>query len=70
MEKECAKIVPIVHSDDKRQLTAVLAITVAGEYLPQQLLYQGGHQNATRKLHFHQVGMCGIQKTTGQIRSR
>ena len=41
MEKEGAKIVPIAHSDDKRQLTAVLAITAAGEYLPPQLLYQG-----------------------------
>ena len=69
MQKECAKIVPIAHSDDKRQLTAVLAITVAGEYFPPQLLYQEGHQNATHKLHFHQVGMCGIQKTTGQMRS-
>ena len=41
MEKEGTKIVPIAHNDDKRQLTAVLAITVAGEYLPPQLLYQG-----------------------------
>ena len=40
MEKEGAKIVPIAHSDDKRQLTAVLAITAAGDYLPPQLLYQ------------------------------
>ena len=41
MEKEGAKIVSIAHSDDKRQLTAVLAITAAGDYLPTQLLYQG-----------------------------
>ena len=41
MEKEGAKTVPIAYSDDKRQLTAVLAITAAGEYLPPQLLYQG-----------------------------
>ena len=40
MEKG-AKIVPIAHSDDKRQLTAVLAITAADENLPPQLLYQG-----------------------------
>ena len=38
MEEEGAKIVPIAHSDDK--LTAVLAITAAGEYLPPQLFYQ------------------------------
>ena len=41
MEKEGAQTVPIAHSDDKRQLTAVLAITAAGDYLPPQLLYQG-----------------------------
>ena len=41
MEKEGAKVVPIAHSDDKWQLTAVLAITAGGEYLPSQLLYQG-----------------------------
>ena len=41
MEKKGAKIVLIAHSDDKRQLTAVLAITAAGDYLPPQLLYQG-----------------------------
>ena len=41
MEKEGTKIVPIAHSDDKRQLTAVLAVTAAGDYLPPQLLFQG-----------------------------
>ena len=41
MEKEGAKTVSIAHSDDKRQLTAVLAITAAADYLPTQLLYQG-----------------------------
>ena len=40
-EKEGTNIVPIAHSDDKRQLTAVLAITAAGDYLLPQLLYQG-----------------------------
>ena len=41
MEKEGTKIVPIAHNDDKRQITAVLAITASGDYLPPQLLYQG-----------------------------
>ena len=40
MEKEGVQTVPIAHNDDKRQLTAVLAITAAGDYLPPQLLYQ------------------------------
>ena len=41
MDKKGAQTVPISHSDDKRQLTAVLAVTAAGDYLPPQLLYQG-----------------------------
>ena len=48
MEKEGAQTVQIVNSDDKinkinknkRQLTAVLALIAAGDYLPPQLLYQ------------------------------
>ena len=35
------KIVPIANSDDKRQITAVLAVMLTGEYLPPQLIYQG-----------------------------
>ena len=35
------KIIPIASSDDKRQITVVLAITMTGEYLPPQLIYQG-----------------------------
>jgi len=34
MEKEGAKTVPIAYSDDKRQLTAFLAVSAPGEYLP------------------------------------
>ena len=41
MEKEGASRVSIAHADDKRQLTAVLAVTAAGEYLGPQLLYKG-----------------------------
>lgn len=69
MEKEGTKIVPIIHSDDKRQLTAVLAITSAGEYLPPQLLYKGGRQNAIHRFHFQLARMCDTQKTIGQMKS-
>lgn len=41
MEKEGTQAVPIAHSNDKRQLTAVLAITAGDNNLPAQLLYQG-----------------------------
>ena len=41
MEKKSTKVIPIANADDKRQLTAVLAATARGEYLPPQLLYKG-----------------------------
>ena len=41
MEKQGTKVIPIANADDKRQLTAVLAATAGGEYLPPQLLYKG-----------------------------
>ena len=47
MEKWGAKVVPIANTDDKRQLTAVLAVTTSGEYLKPQLLYKG----KTEKCH-------------------
>lgn len=41
MNEAKAKIVPIANSDDKRQITAVLATTMTGEYLSPQLLFKG-----------------------------
>ena len=32
---------PIANSDDKRQVTALLAATLTGEYLPPQFIYKG-----------------------------
>ena len=40
MHKAGAKVVPITHSDDKRQITAVLAANTKGEYLSPQLIYK------------------------------
>ena len=36
-----AKAVPIANSDDKRHVTAVLAATLTGEFLPPQIIYEG-----------------------------
>ena len=69
-KKEGARTVPIAHNDDKRQLTAVLAITAAGDYLPPQLLYQGKHLSVTHRLHFQLVGMYGTLTTTGPMKLR
>ena len=35
------KVIPIHNSDDKRQITAVIAATMTGEYLQIQLIYKG-----------------------------
>lgn len=41
MNRAKEKVIPITHSDDKRQVTAVLATTMTGEYLPPQVIYKG-----------------------------
>ena len=41
MHKAKATVIPITHSDDKCQVTAVLAATLRGEFLPPQVIYQG-----------------------------
>ena len=41
MAEEGAKRVELVGKDDKRQLTAVFAGSMSGEFLPPQLVYQG-----------------------------
>ena len=35
------EVIPIANSDDKRQITALLAATLTGEYLPLQVIYKG-----------------------------
>ena len=41
MAKEGSKRVEIAGLDDKRQITAVFGCTMAGDFLPSQLIYQG-----------------------------
>ena len=36
-----SKMVPVMNSDDKWQITAVLATTMTGEFLPPQLIFKG-----------------------------
>ena len=40
MVEEGVKQVPVVGTDDKREITAVLAATASGKLLPPQLIYQ------------------------------
>uniref|UniRef100_A0A914VVG8 DDE-1 domain-containing protein n=1 Tax=Plectus sambesii TaxID=2011161 RepID=A0A914VVG8_9BILA len=41
VEKEGARQVPVIGKDDKRQITVVFAVSLAGELLPPQLIYGG-----------------------------
>lgn len=41
MEKEGTKRVEVVAKDDKRQMTAVFAGSLSGDFLPPQLIYEG-----------------------------
>ena len=41
LEEKGAQKVPIVAIDDKRQLTAVFACSLAGDFLPPQIIYAG-----------------------------
>ena len=41
MAKEGSKKVPVAGIEDKRQITAVFAATMDGDFLPPQLIYQG-----------------------------
>ena len=41
MEKEAAERVEIVGADNKRQITALFTVSMAGDFLPVQLIYQG-----------------------------
>ena len=52
MESEGAKKVEIAGKDDKRQITAVLAGSMAGDLLPVQLVYQGKTSRCLPKVNF------------------
>ena len=52
MNEAKAKRVVIANSDDKRQITAVFATTMAGEYLPVQLIYKGTTSRCHPKVLF------------------
>ena len=47
MHQAKEKKIPIAHLDDKQQITAVLAVSLNGNYLPLQLIYKG----KTEKCH-------------------
>ena len=52
MNEAKAKKVVIANSDDKRQITAMLAAIMTGEYLPVQLIYKGRTTRCHPKVSF------------------
>ena len=54
MHRAGEKVIPIAHSDDKQQITAVLAATLTGEYLPPQIIYKGKTPRCHPKVSFPQ----------------
>ena len=52
MEAEGSKRVEIIAKDDKRQITAVLAGTLNGDFLPCQIIYQGTTTRCLPKYDF------------------
>ena len=70
MAKEGSKRVEIAGIDDKRQITAVFGVTMAGDFLPPQLVYKGKTKNAFLLSIFHLIGTSPAQKTIGQMKRR
>ena len=52
MEKEGARRVELAGKDDKHQLTAVFGGSMAGDFLPPQLIYQGKTRRCIPKVDF------------------
>ena len=68
MRQSGDKVIPVSHSDNKRQITAVLAATMKGEYLPNSFIKEK-YSNVTHKLTFLRSGTSGIRRITGQIKT-
>ena len=63
--EEGSKPVEIVGVDDKRQITAVFAGSLTGDFLPPQLIY-GEHIDAFHLSNFLLSGTLRVVRTIGQ----
>lgn len=52
MHRAGEKMIPIAKSDDKRQITAVFAASMTGEYLAPQLIYKGKTERCHPQVSF------------------
>lgn len=69
MNEAKTKRVVIANSDDKRQITTVLAATMTGEYLPTQLIYKGNTSRSIQRYHFLIAGTFGTRTIIGPMRT-
>ena len=55
----------------KRQITAVFGCSMAGDFLPPQLIYQGKTEVGmpTSVIHFRMIGMQHQHLVTGQMKT-
>ena len=63
-----AKVVPIANSDDKRQVTAVLAATLTGEFLPPQIITKERQSDVIQRGLYLMAGTFGTVVTIGQTK--
>ena len=69
MNEAKAKKVVIANSDDKSQITAVLAATITGEHLPRQLIYKGKTTRCSPKVLFPEGWVFGTWTIIGPMRT-
>ena len=70
LEKKGAQKVPIAAIDDKRQITAIFACSLAGDFLPLQMIYAEKTPGCLPNTPSYQVGMLRMPITTGQMKQR
>ena len=68
MEKEGTRREELAGKDDKRQLTAVFGGSMAGHFLPIQLIYQEKAQRCVPKVNFQLIGMLLFLKSLVPIK--
>ena len=69
MSKQGEQSIPIAGFDDKREITVILAVTLAGKYLYHLRFCTRAKQTVViQQLSFHLSGMCDMQKTTGLMK--
>ena len=66
--EEGAKRVEVIAADDNRQITAVFAGTLCGDFLPPQLIYKGTTHRCLPTVVFLTAGISLTQRIIGPMR--